>query len=139
MSKTLTPFTINFPTDKVENLIFEGIHAADRYWGRFVEEDRDQFDPRNYGEIADDIISGGEFQVYDHTGEGWGDTHNWEEYKGFKMLTFSTNEMSLSRAMNKFASYADGRHFADFIRGDEDSITGDVFLQLLIFDRVLFS
>ena len=42
------------------------------------------------------------------------------------------------RGLQTFSTFANGRHFKDFLYENEDAMTGDCFLQCCVFNEVIY-
>jgi hypothetical protein len=58
--------------------------------------------------------------------------------EGDKETKFILNRTSIARGLNAMMTN-EIKHFADFVTGDYDETTGDVFLQCCLFGEVIYS
>ena len=91
------------------------------------------------------LVPGCAVKLLDVTGESDGTTQEWkpgkDDYKGNDANRYLLTREKLISGVQKMADLKEGEgghHWPNWLRGNDDSVTGDVFLQCCIFGKIIY-
>lgn len=107
-----------FEPSAVANLLVSAFEGGSNYWAH----------PKTYNAKTADRIVAGELtiEVVEDCGEG------------DEPVTHKLDLAALHRGLEIMARSTPGRHFNNFVNGDDDAETGDVFLQLCLLGKIVY-
>ena len=108
--------------ERLEDLLCCAFEGGIGYWARIV--DATWSSGVDYSHQLP--VRGGAVRLGDSTGEGWPEGAR-------PILSRDSIRRGLQTMADKYP-----RHWSDFVRENEDAITGDVFVQCVVFGEVVF-
>jgi len=115
----------NINKDLLQNLLVPAFEGGSNYWYKILQHNKKEIPECKFVsellsfEQGKMLISDSENQIPE-SGK-WITNHD------------------VVNAWNKFTTDHEYReHYGDLLKGNEDAITGDVFLQLVVFDKVIY-
>ena len=134
----IKPFTVvkNISNEEVANLLCAGMEGGIGYWAKIVKYDKpamltyalDCFNPDGspkhlYKHIDYPLNPGGAVYLMEEEAE--------------VMEPLKIDREALQDGLEVMAEKYP-KHFADFVEGGEDAVTGDVFIQCCVFGRIVY-
>lgn len=132
--------TISFTKLRVSELLTSAIEGGSNYWYCIDKERSKRPEKIDFEAFKDDHILAGP-EVYFHLhwplSEGGNlcifDRESEEEDREYWTLDMESIQRGLQVMADKYP-----RHFGDFLAGNDDADTGDVFLQCCLFGELVF-
>lgn len=104
----------SFTAERISDLLCTALEGGSNYWADFSCNLKD---------------------YYDFTAPEWTlVVYDMEEDEKQHLVNYD----DIIRGLQTFSTFANGRHFKDFLYENEDAMTGDCFLQCCVFNEVIY-